>query len=226
MKILFEDNDIIVVEKAPGVPVESRRMTVPDMVSLLRSHLSEKNPGKIPYLGVIHRLDQPVGGVMVFAKNQKAAGNLSAQIAKGSMEKTYLAVVTGLLPADPTTLTDYLIKDGRTNTSRAVPKGTKDAKLARLTFHRIAILPKENLSLAKIHLDTGRHHQIRVQMAKAGFPLYGDQKYNPAAPKTSRENVALLACRLTFCHPVTQKKLTFSCDPSGAVFEKFSQASL
>lgn len=214
MNILYEDNDLIVVEKPAGVPVETSRIGLADMVSLLRNHLAVPG-GKVPYLGMVHRLDQPVQGVMVFARNQKAAGNLSAQIAKGEMEKTYLAVVNGQA-REQASLTDYLLKDGRTNTSRIVPKGTKGAKEARLSYERMA--NTETLSLVRIHLFTGRHHQIRVQMAGAGLPLYGDQKYNPNPVGTS---VALCAYQLTFRHPSTGKKLTFSCTPAQEIFQIF-----
>lgn len=237
MNILFEDKDIIVVEKPAGVPVETRRIGQKDLVSLLKNHLAEKQPGKPPYLGMIHRLDQPVQGVMVFAKTPAAAKDLSAQLTNGSMRKIYRAVVLGTLPPKGE-LTDYLLKDGRTNTSRIVPKGTKDAKLSKLTYRCLACaaagpdvspvwaaaesdVSPASLSLAEIHLLTGRHHQIRVQMAGAGFPLWGDQKYNPAAIQGPGESVALCACELTFRHPATKKSLTFSCTPKGAVFQNF-----
>lgn len=220
MNILYEDRDLIVVEKPSGIPVETRRIGTPDMTSLLKNHLSANGPGSVPYLGIVHRLDQPVQGVMVFAKNSKAAGALCRQIIDGTMEKIYLAVTTGVVP-EHASLTDYLLKDGRTNTSRIVPEGTKDAKPARLDYEPLAVLESEQLSLVKIHLFTGRHHQIRVQMAGAGFPLYGDQKYNPLPAGRS---VALCACRLTFLHPATEKKCSFFCRPSGDIFSKFSCA--
>lgn len=221
MNILFEDKEIIVVEKPAGIPVETRRIGQKDLMSLLKNHLAEKQPGRPPYLGMIHRLDQPVQGVMVFAKTPSAAKELSAQIANGSMQKTYRAVVTGILP-ECGELTDHLLKDGRTNTSRIVPKGTKDAKLSRLTYQHLGHQPEKGLSLAEIHLLTGRHHQIRVQMAGAGFPLYGDQKYNPSSPHKSGENVALCAFQLTFRHPATKKTMSFSCTPAGEIFKIFS----
>ena len=129
MNILYEDKDILVVEKPAGIPVETSRIGSKDMVSLLKNHLAETGgkPGGIPYLGMIHRLDQPVQGVMVFAKNQKAAASLSKEIAQNEMKKTYLAVVEGTAKEEES-LTDYLLKDGRTNTSKKVPKGTKGAK--------------------------------------------------------------------------------------------------
>ena len=179
MNILYEDSDLLVVEKPAGIPVESRKIGVPDMNSLLKNYLASQSLNHPPYLGMIHRLDQPVQGVMAFAKTPRAAKTLSLDLANGSMTKHYLAVVTGI-PPEEGELTDFLRKDGRTNTSAIVPKGTPGAKLARLTYRRISVLPSESLSLVQIHLLTGRHHQIRVQMAGAGFPLYGDRKYNPS----------------------------------------------
>ena len=224
MNILYEDKDILVVEKPAGIPVETSRIGSKDMVSLLNNHLAETGgkPGGIPYLGMIHRLDQPVQGVMVFAKNQKAAASLSKEIAQNEMKKTYLAVVEGTAKEEES-LTDYLLKDGRTNTSKKVPKGTKGAKESRLSYEclktledpALAALP---LSLVRIHLFTGRHHQIRVQMADVGLPLYGDRKYNPASKGSS---LALCAFELTFRHPATGKSMTFSCKPTGEIFGKF-----
>lgn len=224
MNILYEDKDILVVEKPAGIPVETSRIGSKDMVSLLKNHLAETGgkPGGIPYLGMIHRLDQPVQGVMVFAKNQKAAASLSKEIAQNEMKKTYLAVVEGTAKEEES-LTDYLLKDGRTNTSKKVPKGTKGAKESRLSYEclktledpALAALP---LSLVRIHLFTGRHHQIRVQMADVGLPLYGDQKYNPASKGST---LALCAFELTFRHPATGKSMTFSCKPTGEIFGKF-----
>ena len=220
MNILYEDKEIIVVEKPAGIASESKRLGSQDMVSLLKNYLAPKNPGKPPYLGLIHRLDQPVQGVMVFAKTPAAAKSLSAQIANGTMNKIYRAVVMGKLQ-EKGELTDYLVKDGRTNTSAVAAKGTPDAKLSQLNFQSLGYAADANLSLAEIQLLTGRHHQIRVQMSHAGFPLYGDQKYNPASPHNPGEHVALCAYRLTFTHPSTKKKLTFSCTPAGKIFEIF-----
>ena len=141
MNILYEDKDILVVEKPAGIPVETSRIGSKDMVSLLKNHLAETGgkPGGIPYLGMIHRLDQPVQGVMVFAKNQKAAASLSKEIAQNEMKKTYLAVVEGTAKEEES-LTDYLLKDGRTNTSKKVPKGTKGAKESRLSYECLKTL--------------------------------------------------------------------------------------
>ena len=223
MNILYEDKDILVVEKPAGIPVETSRIGSKDMVSLLKIIWRKRveSPAAFPYLGMIHRLDQPVQGVMVFAKIRRATF-LSKEIAQNEMKKTYLAVVEGTAKEEES-LTDYLLKDGRTNTSKKVPKGTKGAKESRLSYEclktledpALAALP---LSLVRIHLFTGRHHQIRVQMADVGLPLYGDRKYNPASKGST---LALCAFELTFRHPATGKSMTFSCKPTGEIFGKF-----
>ena len=148
MNILYEDKDILVVEKPAGIPVETSRIGSKDMVSLLKNHLAETGgkPGGIPYLGMIHRLDQPVQGVMVFAKNQKAAASLSKEIAQNEMKKTYLAVVEGAAKEEES-LIDYLLKDGRTNTSKKVPKGTKGAKESRLSYECLKTLEDPALAV-------------------------------------------------------------------------------
>lgn len=180
LEILFEDRELLVCRKPAGLPVQSASFGTKDMVSMLRTYLAEKGAkGGVPYVGVVHRLDQPVEGVIVFAKNQKSAAGLSAQAADGRMEKVYQAVVLGN-PGPEGHLTDWLLKDGRTNTSRVVEPGTKGAKKAELSYRTLA--EKDGKTLVEIRLHTGRHHQIRVQFAKMGTPLWGDRKYGPAAP--------------------------------------------
>ena len=200
--ILYEDKEILVCRKAAGIAVQSARLGEKDLVSILNNHLAEQaklcgtsgNGAKKKAAGgtgfepirVVHRLDQPVEGVLVFAKTKKAAAGLSKQVTDGTMKKTYQAVCCVTEKgrkwmedsAEWHTLTDYLVKDARTNTSSVTEKGRKEAKEARLSF-RIAVRCRD-LALAEIVLDTGRHHQIRVQMAHAGLPLYGDVKYNTA----------------------------------------------
>ena len=225
MNILYEDKDILVVEKPAGIPVETSRIGSKDMVSLLKNHLAETGgkPGGIPYLGMIHRLDQPVQGVMVFAKNQKAAASLSKEIAQNEMKKTYLAVVEGTAKEEES-LTDYLLKDGRTNTSKKVPKGTKGAKESRLSYEclktledpALAALP---LSLVRIHLFTGRHHHIRVQMADVWPPPLRRPKIQSRFQRVHSGPLCLRAHLSE--HPATGKSMTFSCKPTGEIFGKF-----
>lgn len=211
--ILYEDDSILVCIKPSGVPVQTRSAATPDMESLLKNHLAKSSPKKAPYLAVIHRLDQPVKGIMVFAKTPYAAKKLNRQLQDNKFGKFYQAVVCGCLPAAQGTLTDYLVKDGRTNLSRICSKDTPGAKLAELSYSTIKTSPSSGLSVVKIHLKTGRHHQIRVQMAGAGAPLWGDSKYNPqVTPEMKYAPVALCAYRLQFCHPKTGKNMEFELD--------------
>jgi len=234
--ILYEDPYILVCRKPAGVPVQSANARVKDMVSILKLYLLEESgkPGE-PYLGVVHRLDQPVQGVIVFAKTKQAAANLSSQIAdrkgSGQVVKRYCAVVRRNADvyketetaAEYQELTDYLQRDRRTNTSYIVPKGTKGAKESKL---RYAILEEtEDLSLVDIELLTGRHHQIRVQLSGAGMPIAGDKKYDEKFAKTTgtreKETPALCAYSLSFQHPKTGKQMDFTVLSEGGAFEKF-----
>lgn len=230
IKILYEDSHVLVCVKPSGVPVQTKSMGTPDMVSLLKSYLSQKQPGKAPYVGVIHRLDQPVEGILVFAKTPFAAGKLNSQLGSGQFGKHYLATVCGL-PAQPeATLSCYLKKDGRANTSSVCSANETDAKYAELSY-RILDTASDTaasdkapsvLALLAIQLKTGRHHQIRVQFADSGTPLWGDVKYNPEF--TGRRGyfpVALCACRLSFTHPKTNKPLEFQITPEGPGFAPF-----
>lgn len=220
--ILYEDKHIIVCRKKAGIPVQSARIGVSDMENSLKTYLCQKKAGGSVYVGIVHRLDQPVEGVLVFAKTPGAARELNRQISGGQVGKFYLAVTKGKPPAYSGMLEDWLKKDGRTNMSFVVPKGQNGAKRAKLSYH---VCQKTKLSdgtekyLMEIQLDTGRHHQIRVQMANAGMPLLGDRKYNPE----EKEEVSLGLCaeRLVFVHPVTGKKMEFSVCPEGNAFDSF-----
>lgn len=183
--ILYEDREILVCHKPAGIAVQNARVGSMDMESLLKNYIAQKNPGKMPYLGIIHRLDQPVEGVLVFALNGKAAAELNRQMTSGGIEKIYLAVTAGHITQEKAVLEDWLKKDNRTNSSAVVPAGTAGAKKAVLSYEVIEqketgnktggeavregqeAEPTEIRSLLRIHLDTGRHHQIRVQMAHA-----------------------------------------------------------
>ena len=207
--IIFEDKDILVCHKAAGIAVQNARIGAADMESSLKNYLALKNTETVPYLGVVHRLDQPVSGILVFARTPAAAKNLNQQLQNDQFEKYYQAVVCGALP-DSGTLTDYLVKDGRTNTSRICSKNTPGAKKAVLSYEILETSEVTGLSVVQIHLGTGRHHQIRVQMADAGAPLWGDNKYNPEfVNKRGYFPIALRAFRLSFCHPTTGKRMEF-----------------
>lgn len=212
--IQYEDNDIIVCVKPAGIPTQTSRIGTPDMVSLLKNYLYRSQPQKEPYLAVIHRLDQPVEGLLVFAKTPYAAKELNRQLTASGFGKYYRAVLTGS-PANPEgTLENYMVKDGRSNTSRLCSPNTPNSKPARLRYKVLQTCAADNgtvLSLTEIHLDTGRHHQIRVQMAGIGCPIAGDRKYG--APKTGCTDLQLYACRLAFAHPRTKKPLEFTHTP-------------
>lgn len=178
LKVFYEDNHIIVVEKPNNIPSQADKTGDEDILSIVKSYLKEKynKPGEV-YLGLIHRLDRPTGGVMVFARTSKAAARLSEQIRNKQICKKYLATCDGKLEKQQGTFRDFLVKNEKTNQSRVVPEGTKHAKEAILDYEVVKYQEKTNLSVVKINLHTGRHHQIRVQFASRGHSLYGDQKY-------------------------------------------------
>lgn len=243
LNILYEDNDIIVVVKPAGIESQSAKRFAPDMISEIRKHLiinKLSTTGKEPYVAVIHRLDKPVSGVMVYAKTKNAAAKLSEQVQNHKMEKIYTAVVCGKPVNTVDNFVDYLKKSVDGNYSQVVDKGINDAKRAELSFETKKTIETEEgiLSLVRIWLMTGRHHQIRVQFASHGLPLYGDGKYNPyfgaIVPEKQRiemENIrksapallALCSVSLTFTHPITGKRMEFSIEPSGGAFEKFCE---
>lgn len=220
--ILFEDREILVCHKPAGLAVQNAHMGAMDMESALKNYLATKNPGQIPWLGVIHRLDQPVEGVIVFAKNQKAAAALNKQMTEGRIKKEYLAATDRSPENKQGTLIDYLLKDGRKNLSAVVSEKTKGAKKAILSY-RIEDEIKDNRTssgkrcIVRISLETGRHHQIRVQMASAGMPLLGDRKYYPS--DKSGYPLALCSCKLNFIHPYNGKRMDFQVKPKGEAFQ-------
>ncbi len=208
LKILFEDNHIIVVEKKPNIPSQEDKTEDMDMLSLVKQYIKKtyKKTGNV-YLGLVHRLDRPVGGVMVFAKTSKAASRLSNQVREKVFKKKYLAVVDGKVEKSKGVLEDYLYKDERNNTSKVVNKDKKDAKLAKLDYEVLKYNEVKDLSLLKINLHTGRHHQIRVQLANFNHSIFGDQKYGT---RGKGKQIALWAYELTIEHPITKEKMTFT----------------
>lgn len=215
-EILYEDEAVIVCRKEAGVPVQTARPGQPDMVSMLKNYRARKK--EEPYIGLIHRLDQPVEGVMVFAKTKASAAHLSRQVSSRSVEKQYLAVVCKIPEEKNGILQDYLLRDGKTNTSRVVPEGTAGAKKALLSYEVIKADVKTDRALVRITLHTGRHHQIRVQCAHAGYPLYADTKYGDPLPNGEYCPVALCSCRISFIHPVSGKEMEFEIEPEGKGF--------
>ena len=211
LKVLYEDNHIIVVRKDPNIPSQADKTEDLDMITIIKEYLKEKynKPGNV-YLGLVHRLDRPVGGVMVFAKTSKAASRLSNQVREKIFKKKYLAVVDGKFDRENGILEDYLYKDERNNISKVVKPEKKNAKLAKLDYKVLAYNEVKDLSLVKVNLYTGRHHQIRVQLAHAGHSIFGDQKYGT---RGRGKQIALWAYELTIQHPVSKEEMTFKCLP-------------
>ena len=207
LKVIYEDNHIIVVEKKPNIPSQSDKTGDIDMLTIVKEYIKEKynKPGNV-YLGLVHRLDRPVGGIMIFAKTSKSASRLSNQVREKIFKKEYLAVVDGKPVPEKGTLEDYLYKDERNNISKVVKKEKKNAKLAKLDYELVKYNEIKNLSLLKINLHTGRHHQIRVQLSNFGHSIYGDQKYGK---RGKGKQIALWAYKLTIEHPITKEKMEF-----------------
>ena len=205
IRVLYEDNHLLVVEKPANVPVQADASGDEDLLTACKGYIKEKyaKPGEV-YLGLVHRLDRPVGGVMVFARTSKAAARLTEQFSAHRAKKRYAAIVEGSAPGEGR-LTDFLWKDERTNTTSVVPEGTPGAKMAKLSFRTLA--REGDLSLLDVDLQTGRPHQIRVQLSHAGFPIHGDQRYNPAAQVG--EQIRLWAYALTIVHPTLKEEMTF-----------------
>ena len=207
LKVIYEDNHIIVVEKIQNVPSQEDETGDISMMKLIKDYIKEKynKPGNV-YLGLVHRLDRPVGGVMVFAKTSKAASRLSNQVREKVFKKEYLAVVDGKLEQEKGTLENYLYKDKKTNTSYVVNKDKKDSKYAKLDYEVIKYDKENDLSLIKINLYTGRHHQIRVQLSNFGHSIYGDQRYGS---RGKNKQIALWAYKLIIEHPTKKEKIEF-----------------
>lgn len=212
LNIIFEDNHLLVVVKPPNMLSQSDITQDPDILTLLKEYIKEEydKPGNV-YLGLVHRLDRPVGGIMVFAKTSKAASRLSEQIRDRSFSKTYVAVVRGEVKTDKGRLTNYLVKQETTNKVREA-KNEKDGQKATLDFE---VLKKtKNLTILRIFLHTGRSHQIRVQLALAGHTIYGDQKYGSKLNEPGQQ-LALWSTAVAFKHPVKDEYLRFESRPPG-----------
>ena len=207
LKVIYEDNHIIVVEKQPNIPSQADKTGDIDMLTLVKEYIKEKynKPGNV-YIGLVHRLDRPVGGVMVFARTSKSASRLSNQVREKAFKKKYLAVVDGKIDNEKGTLEDYLYKDEKNNISKVVNKDKKNAKLAKLDYEVLKYNEVKDLSLVEINLHTGRHHQIRVQLSNFGHSIFGDQKYGT---RGKGKQIALWAYELTIEHPITKEKMTF-----------------
>ena len=208
--VLHEDNSILVVVKPQNIPSQADASGDLDLLTLLKDYIKNKydKPGNV-YLGLVHRLDRPTGGVMVFAKNSKAAARLSKQIVDGEMTKTYLTTVVGTPKQRKDTLVNYLKKNSLTNTVYVATFGDHDAKRAELSYE--VLDSDERLSLVKVQLGTGRSHQIRVQMSAINCPVYGDARYGGNIVRG--QNLALWAYKLELTHPVTKERMVFVAYP-------------
>lgn len=230
-KIIYEDAHILVAHKPAGLATQSAKVGQPDMVSELKNYLAgqqaiqknkQMNNGKkveAPYLGIIHRLDQPVEGLLVFAKTKDVAGKLTAQLAGGTLNKQYYAIVCGKPGNDTGELVDYLCKEG--NVAKVSTVQDKEAKKAVLQYqvcNQKDLASGETIALLDVHIETGRFHQIRAQLANAGWPILGDGKYGSEqsvniSKNLQIRNVALYAYELELRHPVTKKALKFTIEP-------------
>lgn len=217
--VLYEDNHIIVAVKPAGVLSQSDGSNAPDMLTILKAYIKEEysKPGEV-YLGLVHRLDRPVSGVMVFARTSKAASRLSEQIRNRRVEKIYRCVVDGVLEGAGR-LESYISKDGDSNTVTVIDSEKPGFKASFLDYK--ALDHRDGLTLAEVKLGTGRSHQIRAQMAHAGFPLIGDQKYGKRDSRC--KDIDLEAYRLSFEHPVKRGIITFEAPvPSGFPWSLFA----
>lgn len=215
LNIIYEDNHIIVVEKPINMLSQSDNTKDLDLQTALKMYIKEKyqKPGNV-YIGLVHRLDRPTGGLMVFARTSKAASRLSEEIRNKSFKKSYLAVINGKTKKQDT-LEDYLEKTGNISIISNKEKG----KYAKLNYELIEY--KNNLSLVKVNLETGRNHQIRLQFKSRNMPLYGDNKYN----NDKNKNLGLYAYKLEFTHPTRREKMVFINYPTYSPFNKFKDLS-
>lgn len=209
--IIYEDNHLLVVEKPVNIPVQEDSSGDSDLLNLLKKDIKIRyqKPGNV-FLGLVHRLDRPVGGVMVYAKTSKAASRLSDVIRRNELDRNYLAIVRGVPRKKQGMLEDYLFKDTKKNKVHAVSSDHRQAKKAILEYK--VIKSAEQLSLLSIRLHTGRSHQIRVQLSAFGFPLYGDQKYGQQVNRSGQQ-IALWAHALSFPHPTTKEIKQFESRP-------------
>ena len=219
IQIVHEDNHLLVVVKPPNMPTQADASRDPDVHSLMKAYIAEKyqKTGAV-YLGLVHRLDRPVGGLLVLARTSKAADRLSEQVRKKTLARQYVAAVRGN-PPEAGELHDWLLKDERTNTVRAVPEGTPGAKEAVLRYACVA--RADGLSLLRVRLFTGRSHQIRVQLSHAGMPIWGDARYGGGRPG---EQIALWGAHLGLLHPTLREELHFDAPPpsDAAPWREFS----
>ena len=204
LQVLYEDNHIILVNKRSSDIVQGDKTGDTPLSEVVKLWLKKKynKPGNV-FLGVVHRIDRPVSGVVLFAKTSKALSRLSEAFRTKQVEKTYLAAVTSMPEKEESTLTDYLIRDHKKNKSR-VTKSAKNGKLSKLKYRFVGA--SDNYFFLEVELETGRHHQIRVQLSSIGCPIKGDIKYG--APRTNKDaSIHLHAYKLQLIHPVTKENI-------------------
>lgn len=208
IKVLYEDNHTIAVVKPPGIPAMPDNSGDPSMLDLVKEYIKVKydKPGNV-FLGLVHRIDRSTGGVMVFARTSKGASRLSKQIREKKFDKTYLAVVSGIIEKKSGRMNDFLLKDTKNNMSRIVHEGTPGSKEAVLEYKVIS--ERVGFSLVEIKLITGRHHQIRVQFSSRGHILYGDIKYG----SLHKAKLGLWAKEIVFSKPVGGDLISVGCEP-------------
>lgn len=209
--ILYEDNHLLVVQKPVNIPVQEDKTGDKDLLTLLKEDIKVRynKPGNV-YLGLVHRLDRPVGGVMVFAKTSKAASRLSDMIRRQAMDRKYLTIVRGGPNEERGVLKHNLLKNHQKNIVSVVPATNKNGKEASLDYELVK--QGQGLSLLAVRLHTGRPHQIRVQLAEEGMPIYGDQKYGQHVNKPGQQ-IALWSNEISFKHPTKEDIVTIDCSP-------------
>ena len=227
LEVIYEDKDILVCFKPAGVATQTASLSSQDMVSMIKNYLAKQTKEKSPYVGVIHRLDQPVSGLLVFAKNQKAAAVLSKEIQDGTANKDYIACCSGILEKKSGMLTHYIMKDPITKLAKTLDENAflklQEEKKEESAGYKKSILTYEvekeedNSSVIKVHLQTGRFHQIRAQFSNIGNSLLGDVKYGSniskeLSMKKRINKIALCANHLILKHPITGKEMEFTLD--------------
>ncbi len=222
LNIRYEDEYLICAVKPAGMPVQGDKSNDVDLVTEIKEYLYEKTASDDePYAALINRLDRPVGGLTLFAKDEKTAARMTDLLTDGGIDKYYQAIVTGEIPEESGELVDYIVRDPKTNMSKIVDSGAKGAKKAVLSYELIDEFETDDgiLGLLLIHLITGRHHQIRAQLSHIGCGIYGDVKYNPKfRGKKGGKAIGLYSTRLEFDHPVTGEHIKIKQEPEGETF--------
>lgn len=217
--VVYEDNHLLIVEKPPNLLTQGDATGDECLLDKMKRYVKAKydKPGDV-YLGCVHRLDRPVGGLVAIARTSKAAARLSEQLRAHEMQRDYLAVVHGATMAEAGTLIDWLLKDDATGSVACVPEGTAEAQRAELHWQRLAVDVAGDTALVHIQLETGRKHQIRVQLAHGGHPIVQDMRYGNG---TAGEPIALWGAVLTLMHPTKRERMTFVSHPQGKAFAKY-----